>query len=406
MKFQSVRSLAKPLLFWSVLIAVFIEVFLHYKICDLPFKFLNHTTGPVQKLGQYSKDDVIPKNYIAIVGDSNVYGFGPWLYDNSWSMEQPNFASYHLLHGSLKKDVVSFGYPGFGSLGSSLSVVSELQMLKKSWIWPKIEDPLEILFVFYEGNDLINNLHEVEQRGLDLHSIESKALDQKIAEIIRDEEIKLSESWAITDHSAAWNLFAGLTKNYYRKFFQEPEVASIDLQSSHLVQSSISQDRNSSKPTNVANISGVQVPLGYCEGPALLLNEAEIALSLKISEHSLRYLRSNFPDSKISLIYLPSSLSIYDFGDCQISPAPLVMMGKSRSGVFKPVDAIERNKFLRAEILKITQKIGTDFFDTTYHLQEIASNHLIHGPRDPIHLNRAGYEAFSEVISTFLKPPS
>jgi hypothetical protein len=406
MNFQSVQSWAKPLLFWSVLIAIFIEVFLHYKICDLPYKFLNHTTGPVHKLGQYSKGDVIPKNYLAIVGDSNVYGFGPWLYDNSWSMEQPNFASNHLLHGSLKKDVISFGYPGFGSLGSSLSMVSELQMLKKSWIWPKIEDPLEILFVFYEGNDLINNLHEVEQRGLDLNTIEANLLDQKIAKIIRDEEIKLSESWAITDHSAAWNLFSGLTKNYYQKFFQEPEVDSSDLRSPPLDQPSISKELNGSKSINIANISGVQVPLGYCEGPALLLNEREIALSLKISEHSLRYLRRIYPDSKISLIYLPSSLSIYDFVDCEISPAPLVMMSQSRSGVFKPVDAIERNRFLRAEILKITQKTGTEFWDTTDYLKEIASNQLLHGPRDPIHLNRNGYEAFSEAILTILKPPS
>ena len=406
MNFQSIRSLAKPLFFWSVLIAFFIEVFLHYKICDLPYKFLNHTTGPVHKIGQYSKKGVIPKNYLAIVGDSNVYGFGPWLYDNSWSMEQPSFAAHHLLHASLKKDVVSFGYPGFGSLGSSLTMISELQMLKNSWILPKIEDPLEILFVFYEGNDLINNFHEVEQRGLNLNSIEANLLDQKLAKIITDEEKKLSESWAITDHSAAWNLFSGLTKNYYQKFFQEPEVDSSDLRSSPLDQPSISKELNGSKPINIANISGVQVPLGYCEGPALLLNETEILLSLKISEHSLSYLRSNFPYSKISLIYLPSSLSIYNFVDSEISPAPLVMMGKSRSGTFKPVDATERNKFLRTEILKITQKTGTEFWDTTDYLKEIARNQLLHGPRDPIHLNRAGYEAFSEAISTFLKPPS
>ena len=406
MNFQSIRSLAKPFFFWSVLIAVGIEVFLHYKICDLPYKFLNHTTGPVHKLGQYSKDEVIPKGYLAIVGDSNVYGYGPWLYENSWSMEQPNFAAHHLLHSSLKKDVVSFGYPGFGSLGSSLTMVSELKMLKNSWIWPSIEDPVEILFVFYEGNDLINNLHEVEQRGLNLNTIEANLLDQKLAKIITNEEKTLSESWAITDHSAAWNLLSGLAKNYYRKFFQEPEAASLDLHSVPLDQPSISQEQNSSKPTNVANISGVQVPLGFCEGPALLLNETEIALSLKISEHSLRYLRSNFPDSKISLIYLPSSLSIYNFVDCEISPAPLVMMGQSRTGQFKPIDAIERNKFLRAEFLKIAQKIGTDFWDTTDHLKEIASNQLLHGPRDPIHLNRAGYEAFTESILSYLKPQS
>jgi hypothetical protein len=406
MNFTSLRSLYKPLLFWSILIGIGIEIFLHFKICDLPYKFLNHTTGPVYKLGQYSKKGVIPKNYLAIVGDSNVYGFGPWLYDNSWSMEQPSFATHHLLHASLKKDFVSFGYPGFGSLGSSLSMVSELQMLKSSWVWSKIENPLEILFVFYEGNDLINNLHEVEQRGLDLHTIESNALDRKIAKIITDEEKKLSESWAVTDHSAAWNLFSGLSKNYYRKFFQKPKPESTDLQSFPLAQPSISQDRNGSKPTNIANISGLEVPLGFCEGPALLLNEMEIALALKISEHSLRHLRRNFPDSKINLIYLPSSLSIYDFGDCQVSPAPLEMMGKTRSGEFKPFDAIERNKFLRAEILKITQKTSTEFWDSTDYLKQIARNQLLHGPRDPIHLNRTGYEAFAEGILSYLKPKS
>lgn len=398
--------MAKPILFWSVLIVVFIEVVLHYKLDQLPYKFLNHTTGPIHKLGQYSKKEVIPKQYLAIVGDSNTYGFGPWLYDNSWSMEQPSFAVHHLLHASLKKDVVSFGYPGFGSLGASLSMVSELHMLKNSWLWPKIDNPLEILFVFYEGNDLINNLHEVEQRGLDLHTIESNTLDQKIAKIIKDEERKLAESWVITDHLAAWNLLSGLTRNYYRKFYQESKPEPSDLQPAPIAQPSISQELNSSKPTNISNISGIQVPLGFCEGPALLLNEQEIAISLKISEHSLRYLRSNFPDSKISLIYLPSSLSIYDFGNCQISPAPLVMMGKTRSGLFKPIDAIERNKFLRAEILKITQKTGIEFWDASDYLKNITSDKLLHGPRDPIHLNRAGYEAFAEGILNYLKPQS
>ena len=300
MNFQTIRSLAKPFLLWSIIIGLGTEVFLHYKICDLPYKFLNHTTGPVRKLGQYSKDDVIPKNYLAIVGDSNVYGYGPWLYDNSWSMEQPNFAAHHLLHDSLKKDFVSFGYPGFGLLGSSLTMVSELQMLKNSWIWPSVEDPLEILFVFYEGNDLINNLHEVEQRGLDLHTLKPHQFDQKVTKIITNEERNLSKNWKFTDHSAGWNLLSGLTKNYFQKFFQLPKTDSSALHSVLLDRPSLSQELNASKPLNVANISGVQVHLGFCEGPALLLNETEIALSLKISEHSLRYLRSNCHDSKIS----------------------------------------------------------------------------------------------------------
>ncbi len=148
--------------------AVIIELALHLNLNDLPYKFLNHTTGPIRKLGQYSKKEVIPNDYISIVGDSNVYGFGPWLYQNSWSMGQPTFATHHLLHNGLNRDIIAFGYPGYGTFGSCLSMVSEMEMLKNSWIWSKIELPDRILVVFYEGNDLINNLHELEQRGYDI----------------------------------------------------------------------------------------------------------------------------------------------------------------------------------------------------------------------------------------------
>ena len=89
-----------------------------------------------------------------------------------------------------------------------------------------------------------------------------------------------------------------------------------------------------------------------------------------------------------------------------MSPASLEMMGKTRSDVFKPFDAIERNKFLRAEVLKITQKTSIEFWDSTDYLRQIVRNKLLHGPRDPIHLNRAGYEAFTQGILSYLKPQS
>ena len=50
-----------------------------------------------------------PTNHIVMIGDSNVYGFDTWLYDNSWSMSQP-FATHHLLHEQLGSDIISYGY--------------------------------------------------------------------------------------------------------------------------------------------------------------------------------------------------------------------------------------------------------------------------------------------------------
>ena len=92
-------------------------------------------------------------------------------------------------------------------------------MLKNSRLWPKLITHWKF-FVFYEGNDLINNLHEVEQRGLDLHTIESNTLDQKIAKIIKDEERKLAESWVIALFGRMEPFF-WFNRNYYRKFYQE-----------------------------------------------------------------------------------------------------------------------------------------------------------------------------------------
>ena len=69
-------------------------------------------------------------------------------------------------------------------------------------------------------------------------------------------------------------------------------------------------------------------------------------------------------------------------------------------------EAKEKNRALREKLLSITQSIGVDFWDTTDHLAQIAHSKLLHGPRDPIHLNRAGYESFTDAILSFMKPNS
>ncbi len=404
MKVVHAKTLLKPIIFWLFVLIILIEFVLHYNLRDLPYKFLNHTTGPIQRLGQYSKNEVLPNNYIALIGDSNVYGYGPWLYDNSWSMEQPSFATHHLLYSCLKRDVIAFGYPGYGSLGSALSMVGELRSLKQSWLWSEIDDPTEILFVFYEGNDLINNLHEVEQRNLRSNLVVNETLESKLNNIFRTEERKIKNNLSGTAHIASWNLFSGLAQNYWHKFFPE-ETKHFDSKSPDK-KASESQKEKKVPPINVALINGRETPLGFCEGPALLLHQDEILLSLKITEHSLSYLKSNFPASNISLVYLPSSLAVYEFSNCKLSPAPLSIYGEDRSGLFKPNEAKEKNRALREKLLSITQSIGVDFWDTTDHLAQIAHSKLLHGPRDPIHLNRAGYESFTDAILSFMKPNS
>lgn len=369
------------------------ELILHFTLNDLPYKFLNHTTGPIRRLGQYSKEKVMPSNYVAILGDSNVYGFGPWLYDNSWSMEQPSFATHHLLHENLGVDIMAFGYPGYGTLGSCLSMVSEREMFDSSWIWSNLEYPSHILVVFYEGNDLINNLHEIGQRGFNIYPPLDEHSKKVINQIIVKESEKLRNSWSVVDHSASWNLFSGLIGNYLSKHKQtEEQNTTISLKT---------PDENASllsAKENIALISGNPVSLSFCEGPALHLTADEINLSMGIARQSLAYLRKYFSKSKIDLLYLPSSLSIYNFVDCALRPAPLNIKGETRDNVFDPADALEMNEWLRSEFFSLSNSLGFGFIDTTPFLKEKARLHLLHGPKDPIHFNRKGYEVFSEAI--------
>jgi hypothetical protein len=320
-------------------------------------------------------------------------------------MEQPNFATHHLLHENLGIDVMALGYPGFGTLGSCLSMVSEREMFDSSWIWSDLEYPSHILVVFYEGNDLINNLHEIEQRGFNISQPITEHSKKGIGQIIVKESEKLHSSWSIVDHSASWNLFAGLIRNYLNKHKPSEEhctTSTPEFSTNNDKQDSV-EENVTLVEENLAIINGNRVSLGYCEGPALHLTDDEIDLSLEIARQSLAYLRKCFPKSKIDLLYLPSSLSIYEFSDCALRPAPLSIKGETRNNVFDPADALRMNERLRSDFSSLSNSLGFGFIDTTPFLKEKANLHLLHGPRDPIHLNRKGYEVFSEAIIQQLK---
>jgi hypothetical protein len=399
MNFKSVRSLAKPILFWSVLIAVFIEFFLFHNFNKLPYKFLNHTSGPVRLLADYSKKEVIPENYFALVGDSNVYGFGPWLYDNSWSMEQPSFATHHLLNKDLDTDVVAFGYPGYGNLGSSLTAVAEHRYLNESLLWSDFPFPKKILFVFYEGNDLINNLHEIEQRGFSLDNPMDEKFDMEIESLLKSEEQRLLAEYSILDQSPTWNLTAGIVKNYFNKFFlsEEKKPDSISKKNKLKENESLSKDLRQDAE-NRALINQKETDLGYCEGPALLMTLEEIDQSMRILRHSLIYLKNYFSESRVCVVYLPSSLSIYEFKNSSVRPAPLQLNSSYRNKALPPEFAKERNLMLRRKVSEIASNLDLELIDTTDFFKSKSRGLLLHGPRDPIHLNRKGFETFAEAI--------
>ena len=208
---------------------------MRFYLHDLPYKFLNHTSGPISRLGQYSKVDVVPNDYIAIVGDivmpldlDHGYTITPGVGDNLISRHITCFIR-------TKIDFISFGYPGFGSLGACLSAVSEYGFVSESSFWPELAEPKVTLLFFYEGNDLISNLHEIEQRGFDITRPPIDDAKNEIGILMQSEAGKLDEPLSWLDHSVGWNLFSGLYDNYSNRFqTTEPEIHSTNFEHSEI----------------------------------------------------------------------------------------------------------------------------------------------------------------------------
>src|SRR5262249_43006294 len=74
---------------------------------------------------QGSKNDYVPHNYIALVGDSNAQGMGDWMLENGLDRSKP-YHSADILHQVLHTDVVSLGRAASGSAEALVLRVTEV----------------------------------------------------------------------------------------------------------------------------------------------------------------------------------------------------------------------------------------------------------------------------------------
>jgi hypothetical protein len=277
-------------------------------------------------------------------------------------------------------------------------------MISESLLWEKHEAPKHILIVFYEGNDLFNNLHEVQQRGVKISNKTHDDLVNQVSNLFDKELGKLQNEFSILDQLVVWNITSGIIKNYFNKFSSKSEV--ITEQNEAIFSNSLKEiKRKNNDPENTAIINGEKVHLGYLEGPALHLTESEISISLEITKQSFEYVKEKFPQSQIDVVYLSTALSLYDFNNSNLRPAPLkinINSKSSRDRIFSSKDIKLKNQYLRKAIELISKEIKIGFIDTTNEMKKLAKNYRLHGPRDPIHLNRKGYETFAEIIRAYL----
>jgi hypothetical protein len=148
---------------------------------------------------------------------------------------------------------------------------------------------------------------------------------------------------------------------------------------------------------NFVEVAGKKVPLPPdLQSPALELTETELSRAVLVFERSLVFLRNMFPQAPVLVIYIPSPLSSYKLAGAEIS-AQSYEDGRpfrfAREQVTTSSDAI-------CNLIR-TASIGRNvgFYDFRPALRAIASQELVHGPRDYKHLNRVGMTALGSAVA-------
>lgn len=342
-------------------------------------------------LAQSSKAGAVPKDYAAIVGDSYSEGLGDW-FCAADPRRNEAFASQHVLRALTGQDVVSWGQSGDGSLGGMAGTPIAL-FEQLSALGAGLAPPKRLLVYFYEGNDLDDNLRDLKARYYPRWDARRLRDPDYFAGFIRREAVEHGPL-GLEASSLRWrdrlflarmaaNMLAALRGRYEQPPLSCPKAPP-------------------SGKINRLTIGGLAAPVpDDLQGPSLELTAAETQTGLYVFEQSLRFLSRYFPESRVTVVYVPSPLTCYRLASKRVS----VQSYWNRAQVFAAARALARGEELAAKIAAAAKRQGADFLDPRPALREAAAREPIHGPRDWKHFNRRGYTVLAEAVAARLAAP-
>ena len=368
-----------------VLTYLFVEfVGFHFLLPHLPLKLHGYVPKGIRALAQPSKRSMIPREYIALVGDSYARGYGDWLLDSNPG-GNPGFHSANLIYQATGRDVVTFGAPGAGSLTGLVSApIGQFRYINASWP-NSLTPPRVILVYFYSGNDFNNNLRDLKLR---FHpNFPGKEVRDR--EVFRD-----FLTTVVLGRDAVWaDAERGLS--FTARLFFLRTLGSIGRGDA----TTAAPRRLVTSGINQAIVGGKSIVLpDRLQSPGLELGDEEISLGAWVFEEALRYLREYFANSSVRVIYIPSPLECYHITSSEVD----IEAYEGRRARYQVEELEYHRRLAVGSIQKATERNGLVFLDATPYLKRAAQSELIHGPKDWKHFNRAGYEALARAVLTVL----
>lgn len=278
--------------------------------------------------------------HVILLGDSMTLG----------ECAKPNEDISSVLRKNLKKNVINLGMGGNGPL-------FQLATLKE---YHHLTDSKKIIWVYYEGNDLLDLFNEKQNKILMKYlnpdfkqnlSDHHKELDKQIINIIKD-EYKIFRNQQLKSFLLLWNV-RGLLENFYSK------------KNVKIAQNNITKITNKNLPSSYQNLIKSDSKDPYKEN---------IHLLEKILEQVKIYSYNN--KAQHYFIYLPSVARF--------------------NGEFEDNEKL----FAKNEVLKIAQKNQFNIIDTYDIFFKFDFNPLQYFPFNgkTRHFNAEGYRIISNII--------
>jgi hypothetical protein len=305
--------------------------------------------------------------YNAVLGDSYGAGLG-----DDFLSSKYNYGIFHKLHFLNKENYLTFARGGFGSINSTRELRECLKLTQRNIFTKSIPNPEKIIFLFYEGNDLINNFDHLKR----------KKKSQSIKDFVDGEINKPTKFDTLLS-------FYGPIINILNSI---PIAFNNQINTEKLKENLYITDQPNKILVNLTVRNLNRAP----QAAAVELSMQKLHNSLEVFYESIKWLKKEYPTTKIVIVYIPSVMTCYDWPETVIAQGYLdkkYVKTNSKENNFN-------SQFLRNEINSFTSNQNIEFIDTTVGLRELARSKLIHGPKDWKHPNTLGYD---EIVNQIKK---
>ena len=377
----------------TVLIATFFTLFV---LNFILFPLSNNQNLPrpfASSLGNYlftyypdTYDKSKLNDYNAILGDSNAMGSGDGYLNNDY-----NYSIAHFLFIKNNKNYLNYARAGYGSISAVSNYIKLTKLEEYIFLKKNINKPSKILFFFYEGNDLDENLKEFELTGKNFLNINEYVKSKINKNILINKRDIVEANFPLLNFFNSFkqhlinlnteeNILSGIYDRIKKVFGKKVILANKEL----IGNKKKSYWKNKTQKGEIKNIRPIESAAGD-----LTLKQKNI--SLEIFFESILYLKSWEKEDNIKIIFLPSPATSYDWVD-PINYYPRYSKGNLDFKMITKSENMKNSVYIREKIDFFSRENNIQFIDLTEKIQEEAKTNVLHGPIDWIHFNLNGYE--------------